>query len=294
MDKPLLFKSLYSYANGSRKGLGFLLSFFFFLFIPFLCFAQFPYNESFKNATAPGVIFGGAPTAFLTADPAYNIDAPGSGYLRLTNADLSQKAFIYSNNVFLGTYGLNISFEYYSYGGTGGADGICFFLFDAATTTFNIGGYGGSLGYAQLNGNVPGVSNGYLGIGLDEYGNFSNPTEDRQGPGSFLPNGVVLRGAGNGSYTVSTNYTHLTTVQTTSLSPMFNIAGDSRTATSPGIAGYRKVFINLTPGPSGGLVINVSIQHDGTAAPVPVIVNQPYNQPIPAKGLKYGDRKSVV
>ncbi|WP_254070957.1 gliding motility-associated C-terminal domain-containing protein [Pedobacter sp. L105] len=315
MDKPLPDKVLLSYGSAkcffkaifsraifskgySFKGLKSLGIFLIFLLLPFLCFAQFPYNETFKNSTFKlnDVVVGGDKAAFLTAGPnpagGAAIDANGSGYLRLTDNTGNQKAFIYSNNVFPGTYGLNISFEYYTYGGNG-ADGICFFLFDAAITdaTFNIGGFGGSLGYAQINGG-PGVSKGYLGIGLDEFGNFSDPSEDRQGGTVRTENSVTLRGAGDGNAAVTGNYQFLTTAQTTALSPSFGIAGESRTATSPS-SGYRKAFISLTPGSSGGLIINVSIQHDAVTPPTPVITNYFYNKTIPASGLKYGISSST-
>src|SRR6476646_1876 len=133
-----------------------------------------PYFQSFKETTAANIEFGGAPTAILTA--AQGIDAPGAGYLRLTNNSTQQTGYIYSKENFNTSQGLSISFEYYTYGGSG-ADGICFFLFDGSTTNFNIGGFGGSLGYAQYlpyNSStvLPGVSNGYLGVALDEFGNF--------------------------------------------------------------------------------------------------------------------------
>ncbi|HMI02530.1 MAG TPA: hypothetical protein VK541_08625, partial [Pedobacter sp.] len=150
-------------------------------------YAQFPYQESFRGATANGITFGGAPSAFLTAGGSgYQagahtgtpLDAVGEGYLRLTNNTKNQKGYIYSNADFPSTEGLSAEFEYYIYGGNG-ADGISFFLFDATASPFVIGGFGGSLGYAQINTTnpvSPGVSKGYLAIGLDEFGNFSNPT----------------------------------------------------------------------------------------------------------------------
>ncbi|MGY0034544.1 hypothetical protein [Pedobacter sp. NJ-S-72] len=70
---------------------------FFLLFLlnPFFSFAQFPYNESFKNSTAPSVVFGGVPPAILTAgkslDNGSTNDAEGNGYLRLTDNKADQK-----------------------------------------------------------------------------------------------------------------------------------------------------------------------------------------------------------
>ncbi|MET4140085.1 putative component of type VI protein secretion system/RNase P/RNase MRP subunit p29, partial [Pedobacter sp. UYP1] len=289
----------------ARKGFLTIVSvglFILFVLNPFSSRAQFPYDESFRNSTTnkPDVKFGGEPTAFLTA--LYPIagsvtDAQGEGYLRLTNNKTKQKGYVYSNNVFLGTYGLNIEFEYFTYGGgANGADGLSFFLFDAAVADadFNIGGFGGSLGYAQLNKDgkdFKGVSKGYLGIGLDEFGNFSNHGEGRQGNKDQIPNSIVLRGAGDGFAYVPTNYPLLTTVKTSELvTDPFNIAGGSRTA-KDGDPEYRKVFINLVPRSGGGLLISVSVKHGSVITPV--IVKYPYTTPIPAKGLKYGVASST-
>jgi gliding motility-associated-like protein len=266
-------------------------------FTPFLAFAQFPYNESFKNPTAANVVFGGQPSAYLTAgtapanasDP--KKDLAGEGYLRLTNRSGNQKGYVYSNNVFLGTYGLDIEFEYFTYGGNG-ADGICFFLFDAIVTDadFKIGGFGGSLGYSQINNFTPGVSKGYLGIGIDEYGNFSDSGEDRQGGRGRIPNSVTLRGSGDGHALDGQNYKFLTTTQTFKNNTGFQIAGGLRGAT-PANAEYRKAIINLVPREGGGLVINLTIQHGSTKTRV--ITDYQYDKPVPLSGLKYGISSST-
>jgi len=308
MKKTLRFKLLKRFTSmicsftelmNRRGGYNCILILIFLLLIlnPFFSKAQFPYNETFRNSTTAksDVVFGGAKPAFLTAT---SIDTEGNGYLRLTDNTGNQKAFVYSNNVFLGTYGLNIEFEYFTYGGTG-ADGICFFLFDAGvnSSSFNIGGFGGSLGYAQLYQNkvaYPGVSSGYLGIGLDEFGNYSNNNENRQGgdPAGQVSDNITLRGAGNGSAAVSTNYPWLKTTQTSALTgaDQFSIAGNLRGAVD-GAPEYRKVFINLVPRPGGGLFINVSVKHGNTITPV--VTNYPYTTPIPARGLKYGISSST-
>src|SRR5690606_24083815 len=110
-------------------------------------YAQFPYYESFKDSFADGVIFGGTPNSALLTS-ASGIDAPGAGYLRLTDNGNNQTGFARSTRTFASAEGLDIRFEYYTYGGSG-ADGITFFLFDAvAAGSFQIGGFGGSLGYA--------------------------------------------------------------------------------------------------------------------------------------------------
>jgi len=255
--------------------------------------AQFPYFESFKNKTAPGITFGGDPVAFLTAN---SIDTDGDGYLRLTSNGQFQKGFIYSDRIFPSTFGLKCDFEYFTYGGNG-ADGITFFLFDA-TAVPSIGSFGGSLGYAQFSSSLtttPGVSKGYLGIGLDEFGNFSNANEGRQGGIGFKPGSVTLRGQGDGAALTPTNYRYLTSLQTSDLGFSLTPAGGNSTIRYPleSNPGYRKVFINLKPNPIGGYDVSVKILVGGTPAQTyTVISNYHYKQASPAN-LKYGIASST-
>ncbi len=151
---------------------------------------SFPLTETFMGPTAPGWVLGG--TAILTSG---NGDPANNGWLRLTRATTNQAGFAYYNTAIPTDRGLVITFDYKAWGGTG-ADGTTFFLFDGATTTFNVGASGGSLGYAQKTG-VNGLSNGYLGLGLDEFGNYSNPNEGRLGGPGFIAHAVALRGPGN-------------------------------------------------------------------------------------------------
>ncbi|MDB5014408.1 MAG: thrombospondin type 3 repeat family, partial [Daejeonella sp.] len=253
--------------------------------------AQFPYEESFTKKTAPGITFGGAPEAFLTAN---TIDPDGSGYLRLTSNKQNQKGFIYSDRIFPSTFGLRVEFEYFTYGGNG-ADGITFFLFDATADPFLIGGFGGSLGYAQNISTIPispGLSKGYLGIGLDEFGNFSNATEGRQGGPGLKPGSVTIRGAGNGSATVPNNYKYLTSLQTADLGFNLSPAGASERAPLSTDPNYRKVFINLKPSLSG-YDVSVKILVGGVPTQTYTVINNfHYDQAAPST-LKYGIASST-
>lgn len=80
------------------------------------------------------------------------------------------------------TYGGN---AYKNSSGTqSGADGISFFLADGSQPA-TVGALGGSLGYNCSNGNstYDGVVGGYIGLGIDEYGNASSGDNTNTGPG---------------------------------------------------------------------------------------------------------------
>jgi len=118
-----------------------------------------------------------------------------NGRLRMTEARGNQATAATLQREIPGAENLVVlEFNYYAYGGNG-ADGLAIALSDA-TVTPQPGSYGGSLGYAQRNNGDPGFAGGWLGIGLDEYGNFSNRSEGRQGGrnGRTLDS-VAIRGA---------------------------------------------------------------------------------------------------
>ena len=153
---------------------------------------------------------GGTEKACLTAasSPAANsipsctggaIDSPGNGVLRLTRNSNNQSGFVIYNTPVSASQGLDIQFDMYQYGGSG-ADGIAFFLIDGAASPTLPGALGGALGYSSSdNGENPGIDGGYVGVGFDRWGNFSDPNFGTGGPGRY-PNNITVRGSESSGY----------------------------------------------------------------------------------------------
>lgn len=168
------------------------------------------------------------------------------GRLRLTDSSNSVATFATLLNQFPGAENrIEIEFDYYGYDGNG-ADGIAINVSDASIAPV-AGAAGGSLGYAQKTG-VNGFSGGWLGVGIDEYGNFSNPTEGRVGGSGRITDSVSLRGSGSGT----SGYPYLT--GTSSLSP-----GIDQSGSSPNPGHRYKVVIDHT---ASGNTALVSIERD--------------------------------
>ncbi len=176
-----------------------------------------------------------------TAAPA-KPDTDGLGALRFTNGypgGYQQNGAIVSASTFPTGQGLSVTFKTVTYlgdkqgGGKDGADGLSFYLLDGCmplaggtvgsncgtnaiygnNTYPGIGAWGGSLAYTCSNANSPydGLIGGYLGLGIDEYGNFLNGTnntlnetgssntggDNTASGGYYQPGRIGLRGAGS-------------------------------------------------------------------------------------------------
>ncbi|HTW05945.1 MAG TPA: hypothetical protein VME46_00440 [Acidimicrobiales bacterium] len=142
-----------------------------------------------------------------TADPV------GSGALRLTGAATGEEGGVANARALPTAGGLDITFDTYQYhAGTGSAaDGLMFFL--AATSPqdpqapASLGGPGGYLAYSGNTAGGAGLADGYLGVGLDVFGNYSNSQSDGTGCSDpswagndqAVPNQVTVRGPGSGT-----------------------------------------------------------------------------------------------
>ncbi|MEO3972460.1 hypothetical protein [Streptomyces sp. CAU 1734] len=170
------------------------------------------------------------------------------GWLRLTSAAGNQSGAWEMNDSFSTGLGIVAEFTYASYGGVAfdgkRGDGLAFFLADG-TAANGTGAPGGSLGYACGGNpcNVNGVPGAFLGIGLDEFGNFSSNMVGNGGPGTQA-NKIVLRGGGN----ARTGYRYATGVN-----------GPGGTVETQGRGDYRTVRVTVVP--SGGQLL-VSIWSD--------------------------------
>ncbi|OIV39478.1 hypothetical protein BIV57_01195 [Mangrovactinospora gilvigrisea] len=164
------------------------------------------------DACLTGAITPPPPSASTIGPCTHTTSAPlpgTPGYLQLTDAEQQRNGSMIYNRPLPGNGGLRVEFEQYQYGGNG-ADGIGFFLADGSRNVTAPGAKGGSLGYAQSNYggvNENGVPGGYLGVGLDAWGNYATDGNGR-GTGcatksphtapTRFPNAVTLRGAGDG------------------------------------------------------------------------------------------------
>lgn len=163
------------------------------------------YCDDFNRTTlSPSTIFG---SNWSVSSGSGSFGVPrivNPGYLRLTDAsgNVATAATVPGSFPAAGNY-ISVEFTDYAYGGNRyngtGADGIAVTLSDYSVPA-NPGAYGGSLGYAQktAGGNVNGFAGGWIGVGLDEYGNYSNPTEGRVGGPGFYWQSVGARGPGSG------------------------------------------------------------------------------------------------
>lgn len=121
-----------------------------------------------------------------------------NGRLRLTQNVTDQATSATFQRLFPGAGNLvTVEFDQFAYKtfGSSGADGMAVVLSDA-TLTPQPGAFGGPLGYGYKTG-ISGFAGGWLGVGLDEYGNYAN-----EGGSTNLGSraqAVSIRGSGSGT-----------------------------------------------------------------------------------------------
>ena len=207
--------------------------------------------------------------------------AIASNRLRLTNASQSVSTYATLQRVFPGAGNkIIVEFQHYSYGGTG-ADGIGIILSDASQPAI-AGAFGGSMGYApkrqDQGGDTTheGFKGGWLGIALDEFGNFSSNTEGRSGgaaPGA-TPDSIAIRGSGSGF----TGYSYIGGTGT--LSPGI----DNATSSSPAPGHKYRIIVDH----SDGVKALTSVERDTTGT------GNSYQVVVPVFDAKAQDEQAPV
>jgi type IV pilus assembly protein PilY1 len=252
----------------------------------------------------------GEPLVGGTSGTIPGTDPTKGGALRFTNVPTNgsypqgyqEAGAILSNFSFpLSSQGLQVTFVTETYagdsGGGDGADGISFFLQDASQNA-DLGATGGSLAYGCTNVNddttniradglprgYDGLTGAYVGVGIDEYGNFMNPGDNTASGAANIPpytaanfqgNRVGIRGAGNVAWTwLNTNYptyylSSFTSAQTqaavqatckTGFVQRYNASSGTFTSTTIAVPDYQALaFSNL----SGVQIANESAIYRG-------------------------------
>jgi type IV pilus assembly protein PilY1 len=233
-------------------------------------------------------------------------DTAGNGALRFTNNFTQEHGGIVSNFTFATTQGLQVTFTTETYEGNSyanasgakdGADGMSFFLQSTDNGQIpGLGATGGSLGYSCSNTNAvnDGLIGGYIGLGIDEYGNFLNKSDNTStGPAGQVGNRIGMRGAG------STAWAYLNATWPTYYPSSWNATQRAAAVTAACASGYSLNAVKLPnyaliPNgsallPSGTLIANEGAIYrgDGSTAKsgsqygVPIT----YNLKITAAGL---------
>lgn len=150
------------------------------------------YCDSFTGSNLTSGIFNSKWTV-STLGPRSYTPSFVSGRLRLTDSQTKEATSATLGAIFpaAGNY-ISVEFRQFAYNGNG-ADGLAVTLSDYSVPP-NPGAFGGSLGYAQKTG-ILGFAGGWIGVGFDEFGNYTNPSEGRiDGPGG-LSQVVAVRGS---------------------------------------------------------------------------------------------------
>ncbi|MBO1901716.1 hypothetical protein J4H92_07080 [Leucobacter weissii] len=243
--------------------------------------------------------------------PATSFQAPvgtPKGFLQLTDDSNDKVGAALYNRALPSQDGLVVEFTSYQYGNdSGGADGIGFFLSDGSYNLTQPGDSGGALGYAYRPSgtsnvyNTNGLAHGYLGVGLDVYGNFVNtshaaPTSSCDGSSSLqTPQSVGLRGPGNlrsGYCLVGQNQISASPLSKTLDHPSAGIPASGNSGYDAGVrtaldAAKRKVRVTVHPMQQGETNPRVTVEIDFNEGYFRTVIDQVMPQPVPPL-IKFG------
>ncbi|GIH24026.1 hypothetical protein Aph01nite_23360 [Acrocarpospora phusangensis] len=204
-------------------------------------------------------------------------DPDGGGAFRLTDNSSFNAGSLLFDKPIRADRGVTLEFDMYQYKGKPttdkygkrGADGIAFWIVDGSRTKVDPGAAGGGLGYNGLTG-------AFVGIGFDEFGNFSSTPGGPGGPG-LKPNTVAVRGSASAGYKYLFGK---------SLDPVTHpIAVDAATRRADA---RRRVSVGI----NSDNIMNVTVDFQDGKGPQPVVVDLdldrlPGQEPLP-KTLKVG------
>jgi len=234
-----------------------------------------------RSSLNPSTIFNSNWITSLSDSTNISPSITTSGYLRLTNRTINNAKAATVPGIFpaKGNY-ISVEFRHYAYNSTTtshAGDGIAVTLSDYSVPAVS-GAYGGSLGYAQKT-SINGFAGGWIGVGLDEYGNYQNPTEGRSGGTGEIRQSVAVRGSGSGSGTAAgyrllagtgTLSTTIDNASSTAAAPgySYQVIVDARNYTTS--SHNAAVQVNRDTGSGYASLINLSnVYSSGTQAAVP-------------------------
>ncbi|MBL1219797.1 hypothetical protein JET18_03055 [Chryseobacterium sp. L7] len=296
----------------------------------FTLLTNFVYAQTDSTEVASIYGFYSYSSSLMNASSASELSIQGNAShtatgVQLTPASSGQFGGLFINGrTFTSVNGLHVEFEYDMKNGTalGGTygDGLSFFLYDGAVTSPTIGAPGAGIGYSYnrakdtyASQRKAGLSGAYLGIALDEFGNFKS----KRFQGESRINGisgvtwsqasshVTLRGARGAAINTTglgagfTGYPVLVTRSTlsntgavgrvlqtdrsyaatsNSLSSVFDLRNNT--------GDFRKVYLDLiphftSPTTTDGFDIKVDIQTAQNGTPINIINYYHYKTSVP-------------
>jgi hypothetical protein len=167
------------------------------------------YVPAVSSGTNSACITASSGTSGLLPGCGGTTDSSGNGALRLTAATTDQEGGVAETVPILSSDGLDVTFDSYQYGTSNAGDGTLFFLAavnpaDPVPPT-TLGQPGGFLAYGGDPTFGPGLSDAYLGVGLDAFGNYTSSGSDGSGCtpdpswAGDIANQVTVRGPGGGT-----------------------------------------------------------------------------------------------
>lgn len=296
----------------------------------FTLLTNFMYAQTDSTEVASIYGFYSYSSSLMNASSAPELSIQGNAShtstgVQLTPATASQfGGLLINGRSFTSVNGLHVEFEYDMkagavYGGSYG-DGLAFFLYDGSVTNLTLGSRGAGLGYSYnrtkkgfSSQRKSGLSGAYLGIALDEFGNFK--TKRFRGESringianvawSKMESHVTLRGArgaainttglGDGytGYPVLVTRTTLSNTGTVGRILQTNRSYAATTNTLPSVFNlrngdgeFRKVYLDLIPHfvtdtTTDGFDIKVDIQTTENGTPINIINYYHYKTSVP-------------